>query len=278
MLHSNGVTTTNRPLRAALLMVALAGLFNPAGLVAQDSDADLEAMASWVALDVATGYETRVASELAAGMSGWKADQWGNLVKRVGSGSPRRVVACALDRPSYAVSQITAAGYLRVHRIGRGSSHPLWDQGFEAQQVRILTEQGPVAGVVGRSNGHFAQQHRDETAVVAADDLWVDVGAESADGVAALGIGLLDPVARHLPPWAIAGAVAGPDSGRRVGCAAVAALAEMAERGDTPEGETHFVLSSQEVFGWVGPVFIDRPRREIRWSDRGGSRPGLSRL
>ena len=137
-------------------------------------------MASWVALDVATGYETRVAPALAAQMPGWKAGRWGNLVLRVGSGTPRRVVACALDRPSLAVSQIRDNGYLRVHRIGRGSRHPLWDQAFEAQQIRVLTPDGPVAGVVARSNGHFAQQHRNETGVVGADDLWVDVGATSA--------------------------------------------------------------------------------------------------
>ena len=179
---------------------ALATFSNPISLAAQTSDADLEAMASWVGLDVATGYETRVAADLAARMPGWTADQWGNLVKQVGSGSPRRVVACALDRPSYAVSQITDDGYLRVHRIGAGSRHPLWDQAFEAQQVRVLTSEGPVAGVVARSNADFAQQHRNETAVVTADDLWVDVGAESGEGVRAMGIRLLDPIARHLPP------------------------------------------------------------------------------
>ena len=103
---------------------------------------------------------------------------------------------------------------------------------------------------VGRT-GHFAQQHRNETAVTTADDLWVDVGASSAAGVAALGIELLDPLARHLPPWSLAGEVAGPDAGRRVGCAAVATAAALA-RAAEGQGETHFVLSAQEVFGWVG--------------------------
>ena len=220
-------------------------------VAAQTDNTDLDAMASWVALDVATGYETRVATDIADQMPGWSADQWGNIVKRVGSGSPRRVVACGLDRPSLAVSQITDDGYIRVHRIGRGSRHPLWDQAFEAQQVRILTRQGPVAGVVARSNGHFAAQHRDEVTPVTADDLWVDVGAESAEDVASMGINLLDPISRHLPPWSVAGAVAGPDAGRRVGCGAVATLADQAE-GDLRDGETYFVLSSQQVFGWVG--------------------------
>ncbi len=192
------MTRTQTPARLLIVLSLLVAW--PPSSAAQPTDRDLEAIASWVAVDAATGYEPRAATPLAAALgSGWRADAWGNVVTTVGSGSPHQVVACALDRPGYAVSQITDDGYLRVHRIGRGSRHPLWDQQFEAQQVRVLTAAGPVAGVVARSNGHFAQQHRRETAVVSGDDLWVDVGAESRADVTALGIELLDPVARHLP-------------------------------------------------------------------------------
>ncbi len=192
-----------------------------------------------------------VAPALASALGGWTADAYGNVVTSVGSGSPHRILACALDRPSYAVSQIRDDGYLRLHRIGSGSRHPLWDQQFEAQQVRVLTTAGPVAGVIARTNGHFAQQHANETAVATADDLWLDVGAESRAEVEALGIALLDPVGRHLPPWPIAGGVAGPDAGRRTGCAAVVAVAAAARR-DGIAGRTTFVLSAQEVTGWIG--------------------------
>ena len=212
----------------SLLAMVLALAAADTGLLAGQDDARLKAMASWVAVDAPTGYETRLTPAVAEAMDGWSSDRWGNLVAVVGSGSPRRIVACALDRPSYAASQITADGYLRVHRIGRGSNHPLWDQAFEAQHVRVMTRTGPVAGVVARSNGHFSAQHRHETAVVGADDLWVDVGAESAEEVA------------------------GPDAGRRVGCAAVATMAEAARDGRAPAGETHFVMSAQEVLGWIG--------------------------
>ena len=235
---------------AFALGVGLHALMSPS-LSAQVTDRDLEAIASWVAVDAVTGYERRVAPALAAALDGWIADASGNVVTTVGTGSPHRVVACALDRPGYAVSQIRDDGYLRLHRIGGGTRHPLWDQQFEAQQVRILTTAGPVAGVVAIANGHFAAQHATETAVVTADDLWLDVGAESRSDVDTLGIALLDPVARHLPPWVIAGALAGPDAGRRTGCAAVVAAAAAARRGVTP-GRTTFVLSAQQVLGWVG--------------------------
>ncbi|MDP1572200.1 MAG: M20/M25/M40 family metallo-hydrolase [Vicinamibacterales bacterium] len=242
---------TPRARRLVAACIAAIGMHaaSPSMLTAQT--ADLDAIASWVAVDAATGYERRIAPPLAAALGEWRADTWGNVVATVGSGAPHHVVACALDRPSYAISQITDEGYLRLHRIGRGSRHPLWDQQFEAQPVRVLTATGPVAGVIARANGHFAQQHRTETAVVTADDLWLDVGAASRADVEALGIALLDPIARHLPPWPIAGGVAGPDAGRRTGCAAVVALAAAA-RGRAAAGRTTFVLSAQEGMGWVG--------------------------
>jgi hypothetical protein len=159
-------------LSSILLAVALAADVRasaPQSPAPQAADRDLEAIASWVAIDAATGYEGRTSPALAAALGDWRADAWGNVVTTVGSGAPHRIVACALDRPSYAVSQITDEGYLRLHRIGRGSRHPLWDQQFEAQQVRILTATGPVAGVVARANGHFAPQHASETTPVTAD-------------------------------------------------------------------------------------------------------------
>lgn len=236
----------------ALVLVLTGGLATtqvPA-LAAQATDGHLDAIASWVPVDAATGYETRTAPALASAL-GWTADQWGNVVTTVGAGAPHHIVACALDRPGYAITQIRDDGYLRLHRIGRGSRHSLWDQQFEAQHVRVMTATGPVAGVIARSNGHFAQQHAGETALVTADDLWLDVGAESRADVEKLGIALLDPVGRHLPPWPMPGGVAGPDAGRRLGCAAVATLAAVAKR-STPTGRTTFVLSAQEVTGWVG--------------------------
>lgn len=216
-------------------------------------------LAAWVALDVPNGYESRVAGELARQMPGWEADRLGNLVRTVGEGGPRRLVACALDAPAYAATQITADGYLRVHRIGSGSRHPLWDQAFEAQPVRVLTRTGPVVGVVARANGHFGAQHRDETDLVSADDLWVDVGAGSAGEVEAMGIELLDPIVRRLPPWSFGDEAAGPAAGSRAGCAAVATLATAARAASDPAGSVTFLMSAQQGFGWVGlSAFVAR--------------------
>jgi len=228
--------------------VLLSALISISGFAvhAQDEPAIL---ASWLALDAPTGHEHHATTLLARDYPGWQVDRYGNLVKQVGSGQPHRVVACALDAYAYAVSQITQDGYLRLHRIGSGSRHPLWDQAHEGQHLRLLTRSGPLVGVSAVANGHFAAQHRHETTVVTADDLWLDVGASSAEEVAAMGIDLLDPVIRQLPAWSYADEIAGPRAGARIGCAAVFAAAEGEISG---QGRTSYVLSSQQVFGWTG--------------------------
>jgi putative aminopeptidase FrvX len=227
----------------AYTLLQASALGEPARL--PDVSAVAQVLAPWIALATPAGEERETAGRLARVLSGWTADQFGNLIKRSGSGTPRRVVACALDYPTYAVSQITSEGYLRLRRIGN-PQHPLWDQFHEAQRLAIHTRLGPVVGVVAVANGHFAQQHRGDTAVVTMDDLWVDIGASSAGEVGLAGVALLDPVTPDRPPWHFQGYATGPAAGARTGCAVVATLAE----GRVTNGETIFVISQQRVFGW----------------------------
>lgn len=231
------------------LALTLLALFVSAVLV-QAQTSEVANISSWVALDAPTGHEHLASNLIQQELGDWVRDDYGNLAKVVGSGEPHRVVACGLDTYSYAVSQITGDGYLRLHRVGSGSRHPLWDQAHEGQHLRILTRQGPVVAVAAVANGHFANQHRNETALITENDLWLDVGAESADEVVGMGIALLDPVLRNLPAWWYAEEVAGPNAGLRVGCAAVVAAAEAGLNGDN--GSTKYVLSVQQVFGWIG--------------------------
>lgn len=212
------------------------------------ADPVADAVAAWTRLIVPPGAEPDVARALLGSLgAGWTADGDGTLVKRVGSGLPRRVVACGLDLPSYAVSQVTERGYLRVRRTGT-PPHPLWDQFHEAQRVSIASRSGPVTGVVAVANGHFAQQHRADTLAATMDDLWIDIGASSPEEVARAGVALLDPLAIDRPAWTFAGYAAGPGAGARAGCAAVATAAT----GRVSSGETIFVISAQRSYGWLG--------------------------
>ena len=210
-------------------------------------EATASTIAAWLHLDAPPGGEQRALVALRGSLPSWNADAFGNLIKRVGSGAPRRVLACAMDVPEFVVSQITADGFVRLHHTGT-PLHNLWDQFHEAQQVRILTKRGDVPGVVGVANGHFARQHRGDTAVVNVDQLWVDLGVQTRAQAESLGVTLLDAVVADRPLWTYAGYAAGPGAGARAGCAAVAS----ASTATVSNGETIYVLSAQRSFGWTG--------------------------
>jgi putative aminopeptidase FrvX len=207
-----------------------------------------DAVASWAALTAPTGHESMATDLLAAQLPGWQRDAAGSLIRRRGSGRPRRVVACTLDRLGYAVTRITDNGYLRLHRVSTAAAHPLFDQFHEAQQVNIHTARGVVPGVIAQANGHFGAQHRADSLVATENDLWLDVGARTRAEVDALGIRLMDPVERRVPTWTYAGGVARQAVGAHAGCAAIAAAAE----GAVPRGETIYLMTTQSAFGMVG--------------------------
>ncbi|MHB1311672.1 MAG: M20/M25/M40 family metallo-hydrolase [Gemmatimonadaceae bacterium] len=205
------------------------------------------AVASWIAFDAPPGHEAAAAARLTRALPGWTADRWGNLIRHQGSGSPRRVVACAMDWSAYVVSQVTDDGYLRLRRTGN-PVHPLWDQFNEAQRMKVFTARGVRPGVVAVANGHFARQHRADSLAATVDQLWVDIGASSRAEAEKLGVALLDPVMPDRPLWTYSSYAAGPAAGARAGCAAVASAAAQ----KPASGETISVISTQRIFGWVG--------------------------
>jgi putative aminopeptidase len=241
-----------RHLRVLIPAVLLCAFTASASAQGNTSDAVVaEAISRWIRLPAPAGAEELATADLLRILPGFTRDAVGNLIRRVGSGSPRRVIACALDVSSYVVSEITEDGYIRLHRAGAAAPGPLWDQALEAQRVRIYTARGGENGVLGVGaifNGHFAAQHRGDTTVVGVDQLWIDVGASSRAQAESYGISLLDPVIADRPAWTYEGYAAGPAAAARAGCAAVATAAQ----GTVPSGETVFIISAQHVMNWSG--------------------------
>jgi len=217
-------------------------------VIAQDGVHSAEALRSWIALDAPPGWEHIATDPIMRAMPGWKRDVLGNLVLRKGSGSPRRVVACGLDRPGFAVTEITDDGYLRLREAGAGRQHSLWVQFHEGQRIRVLTRVGPVPGVVIVKSTHLQGGRVLNAPVATLNDLWVDVGAASKAEVQRLGIEMLNPVVRDVGAWSYGDFVAGAGAGLRVGCAAVASAAQ----GTVGSGETIFLITTLRSFGFDG--------------------------
>lgn len=243
--------TTCECLPISLLLFLLISLsFSNSGLAQSTSsanEAQLKALSTWITLDAPPGWEHLATDVVMKAMPGWTRDSSGNLIIRKGSGSPRRVVACAIDRPGFAVTEITDAGYIRFREAGSVRLHPLWTQFHEGQRIKVLTRERSVPGVVIVKSTHL--QRRAQNAPLATlDDLWIDIGASSKADVHRLGIQMLDPIVRDLATWTYADYVAGPNAALRVGCAAVA----QAARGNVTRGETIFLLTTLRSFGHDG--------------------------
>lgn len=224
----------------------------PAAVGAQEPSAPdtttKPALESWIALDAAPGREQAATAIIERAVPGWQRDALGNLVMRRGSGSPRRIVACALDEPAFVVSEFTPDGYLRLHDPVRLPNNPLWTQFHQGQRIVVHTRRGGVPGVIGVRSVHLWRGRSAGDAPASIENLWVDVGARSRAEAQAMGIEMLDPVTRDWPRWTYGDFVAGPAAADRAGCAAVAAAASAA-----PEhGETDYVISVQSRFRWAG--------------------------
>ncbi|MFQ5627303.1 MAG: hypothetical protein ACE5I1_00970 [bacterium] len=90
-----------------------------------------------------------------------KQDAHGSLTLTIGTGEPKRLIACQLDEPGYVVTHIQDDGYLRLNRVGRGQMGALWDQFHEGQKIVIATADGLVPGAIGVRSTHLRRGRRD---------------------------------------------------------------------------------------------------------------------
>jgi len=98
--------------------------------------------------------------------------------------TPRKIMLEAhADEIGFIVKHITKEGFLRVDRIG-GSDVAT----ARGRRLDIISDQGPRRGVIGNTAIHLRRDQLSEEKAPLPHDLYVDVGASTAEEVAALGI------------------------------------------------------------------------------------------
>jgi putative aminopeptidase FrvX len=216
------------------------------------------------AMTAVTGYEDAMSDSLRALLPGARADRAGNVIWTRGSGAPVRVAICSLDEVGYVVGGIGPDGYLTLRRVGATPMGPLFDQFLEGQRVTAFGRSGPVAGVVAVRSTHLQRGRAagaDEP--FGLDNAYVDVGASSPAGVAALGIELLAPLARTKVPHRYGdGLLAAPFAVQRAACAALVAAVRRAAASPgaaaatgEPAGTAVAVFARRRHFGHDGAGF-----------------------
>ncbi|HEV7515629.1 MAG TPA: hypothetical protein VGR07_04950, partial [Thermoanaerobaculia bacterium] len=182
-----------------------------------------------------------------------ESDALGNVVVTLGSGEPRRLVACPLGEPGFVVSDIQEDGYLRLLPAGNGPVGALWEQTLEGQAVTIGSAGGPVPGVVAVRSVHLEERRPGiEPLPFGLAEAYVDVGAENAAEVAALGLRRLDPVALVRRPVELRnGLLAGPAARTKGAALALAAAARRFH--PTPgRGTVTFAWTTQDLWSRSG--------------------------
>ena len=178
----------------------------------------------FAAFSAVTGFEQAVVDTVIDELlPGATRDRSGSAVLVLGSGAPRRLVACPLDEPGWVVGSVQADGYLTLRRAPGRLPSPLFDQQLEGHRVTLFGRWGPVPGVVAVRSIHLTRGRDAGTDdPFSVDDARVDVGAASVMGARALGADVLTPVSLAKKPRRYGtDLLAAPMAGRRAACAAL---------------------------------------------------------
>src|SRR5687768_12071134 len=96
--------------------------------------------------------------------------------------APRVMITAHSDEIGFMVTSVTRDGFLRFTLLGYPTPMVL-----PGQRVRVLCGEGPREGVIGVKPGHLLSG-RDAFQVPDIPDLYIDIGAGSAEEVAAWGV------------------------------------------------------------------------------------------
>ena len=165
----------------------------------QDKPTLLDEVEALARIPSVAGRENAAADFIRSRMSdlSLKQDALGNVVVTLGSGKPRRLLAAPMDEPGYVISGIQQDGYLRITAVGNSFNFggALAHQFHQGQKVVISTKSGLVYGAVTVGSTHLSRSRQENSRDLlpfAWQEAYVDVGAESAEEVTALGIQMMD--------------------------------------------------------------------------------------
>jgi endoglucanase len=135
-------------------------------------------------------------------------------IKKGKKSSPKVMLAAHMDEVGLMVKIISKEGFLQFTKMGG-----IDDRILLAQKVIIHTRKAPLHGIIGSKPPHI-QKEEERKKIVAYDELFIDIGAESREDADAMGVKIGDPVAFDVKYAKIGkNVVIGKAFDDRVGCA-----------------------------------------------------------
>lgn len=197
-----------------------------------------------------SGFEEKVieavAEELKKRTADISVDPIGNVVARIGGGKRSLMVCAHTDELCLLVKYIDEKGYLYFDLNGMFDERVLL-----STKVDICTDRGIYTGVIGVKNPHVMTAE-DKKRPILVSELWIDIGADSAEEVRSWGIEIGDPIVFHPNVQSI-----GKDTliskaiDNRAGCTVLIELAERLRR-ERIDYQLILVAAVQEEVGSRG--------------------------
>lgn len=209
---------------------------------------------AYAAVDAVAGREQAMVWQLVEDLEPWvdeiDVDPFGNIFgtrHAVQRDARKLMVAAHSDEIGALVKSVEPTGAIRFEPVG-GVSETL----MVGRAVRV----DGVPGVIGVKAGHIStpEERRQSPSF---QDMYVDVGCDSAEDVAALNIMVGSQIAYDAPARIMADGhrMAGKALDNRIGCAIVVELAKALHNVDLP-CTVQFVVTAQEEVGLRGAKMI----------------------
>lgn len=114
-------------------------------------------------------------------------------VKKGSENDPKVMVAGHMDEVGFMVTQITENGMIRFQTLGGW-----WSQVLLAQRVHIMTERGPVIGVIGSIPPHLLNEEQ-RNKPMEIKNMLIDIGADDKADAEKIGIKPSQPIVPICP-------------------------------------------------------------------------------
>ena len=184
-----------------------------------------------------------IRAELAGSVDEITEDVMGNLIATKRGDDFSIMLAAHMDEIGLMVQYIDEKGFIRVVSIGGWFGPVLY-----CQRVVLHGKKGPVMGVIGAKPPHVMKEE-DRKKEIKIEDMFIDVGATSAEGVNDLGIEIGTPITIDREYTELAGnRVTGKALDNRVGVAMLIRALQQAKSPHTIYG----VFTVQEELGLKG--------------------------
>jgi len=173
----------------------------------------------------------------------------GNVVgvqRGTDANAPRVALAAHMDQVGFVVFSIDPKGFIRFRKLGGAV-----DRSIQGHQVKLLTEEGPVVGVVGLKPGHITKPE-EARQVPPIEEMYIDVGARSAEECAERGVRIGTPIVWNTGPVELGnGLVATAAADDRAGLAAIITVARNL-RAKPAQATVYYIGTVEEEIGLRG--------------------------